>query len=253
MNEDSKTHKMNIQKQGIQWIKMNSKIRASMIKSPLNSTFRCFSTSSKFNALSVSSFYDLKAKDIDGKIIDFSTFKKKVCLVVNINEDELIRMSKLGHMTHPTEYKQLMELRLLNEKYGKKDLSILAFPTCEKEVTHEHSPPQYNVNSIVKDPKQAEQDIKQAIHDTFKVMAPIHLNNSHQENEVFAFLKEKAEELEKKIARHPELLEGEDISVIQMFTKFLVNRRGQVVARFGKDVEPEQMQVWIEQLLAEKV
>ncbi|KAF0972253.1 hypothetical protein FDP41_009457 [Naegleria fowleri] len=187
---------------------------------------RCFSsTCSKFNAVVASSFYDLKAKDIDGNLVDFSLFKKKVCLIVNINEDELIRMSK--------------------------DLNILAFPSTEKEVTHEHTPPQYNVDSILRQPKEAQEDIKQVIHDTFKVMSPIHLNTIN-EHEVFAFLKEKAEELEKKIARHPEQFEGEDVSVIQMFTKFLVNRKGQVVARFGRDVEPDQMNVWIEQLLAEK-
>ncbi|KAF0972534.1 hypothetical protein FDP41_009437 [Naegleria fowleri] len=169
---------------------------------------RCFSsTCSKFNAVVASSFYDLKAKDIDGNLVDFSLFKK--------------------------------------------DLNILAFPSTEKEVTHEHTPPQYNVDSILRQPKEAQEDIKQVIHDTFKVMSPIHLNTIN-EHEVFAFLKEKAEELEKKIARHPEQFEGEDVSVIQMFTKFLVNRKGQVVARFGRDVEPDQMNVWIEQLLAEK-
>nr|CAG4711431.1 unnamed protein product [Naegleria fowleri] len=244
-------------KKGISWIQKQqcsatspSKLLVSSSMMGLKHT-RCFSsTCSKFNAVVASSFYDLKAKDIDGNLVDFSLFKKKVCLIVNINEDELIRMSK-GVVTHPMEFKQLMELRLLYEKYGKKDLNILAFPSTEKEVTHEHTPPQYNVDSILRQPKEAQEDIKQVIHDTFKVMSPIHLNTIN-EHEVFAFLKEKAEELEKKIARHPEQFEGEDVSVIQMFTKFLVNRKGQVVARFGRDVEPDQMNVWIEQLLAEK-
>ncbi|KAF0978036.1 hypothetical protein FDP41_002928 [Naegleria fowleri] len=183
-------------------------------------------------------------------ILTLSRVSNPLYLQTPTQDDDEKRMSK-GVVTHPMEFKQLMELRLLYEKYGKKDLNILAFPSTEKEVTHEHTPPQYNVDSILRQPKEAQEDIKQVIHDTFKVMSPIHLNTIN-EHEVFAFLKEKAEELEKKIARHPEQFEGEDVSVIQMFTKFLVNRKGQVVARFGRDVEPDQMNVWIEQLLAEK-
>lgn len=206
-------------------------------------------TATRSYATVPSSFYELQAKDIEGNLVEFSGFKGKVCLVINVNEDELIRLSK-GVVTHPNEFKQLNELRDLHEKYGHRDLAIIAFPTSEKEVTHQNVAPEYNVQSIIKQKQEAREEIKKVVHDSFKVMKPIHLNTM-KENQVFIFLKEKAEELEKKILRHPEEVEGEDIAVMQMFTKFLVNRKGQVVNRFGKYLEPAQMHVLIEQLLAE--
>lgn len=62
-----------------------------------------------------SSFYDLKAKDIDGHDFDFSSLKGKKVMIVNT-------ASKCGFTP---QYEQLQELY---EKYGDKDFVILGFP-----------------------------------------------------------------------------------------------------------------------------
>ncbi|WP_425342593.1 glutathione peroxidase [Lunatimonas salinarum] len=60
------------------------------------------------------SIYDFKMKDIDGKDVDFSTYKGKKLLLVNV-------ASKCGYTP------QYADLQELNEKYGDK-VTILAFP-----------------------------------------------------------------------------------------------------------------------------
>jgi glutathione peroxidase len=60
------------------------------------------------------SFYDFKMKDIDGNEVDFSQYKGKKVLVVNV-------ASKCGYTP------QYAELQELNEKYGDQ-LAILGFP-----------------------------------------------------------------------------------------------------------------------------
>ncbi len=60
------------------------------------------------------SFYDFKMKSIDGKMINFSSFKGKKVLCVNV-------ASKCGNTP------QYADLQKLNEMYGKK-VAILGFP-----------------------------------------------------------------------------------------------------------------------------
>ena len=60
------------------------------------------------------SFYDFKMKDIEGKMVDFSRFKGKKVLIVNV-------ASKCGYTS------QYKDLEALHEKYGEK-VTILGFP-----------------------------------------------------------------------------------------------------------------------------
>jgi glutathione peroxidase len=60
------------------------------------------------------SVYDFKMNSIDGKVIDFSTYKGKTLLIVNV-------ASKCGFTP------QYKELQQLHESYGKK-ITILGFP-----------------------------------------------------------------------------------------------------------------------------
>jgi glutathione peroxidase len=63
----------------------------------------------------VNSFYDFRAEDINGKLLEFSAFKGKKVMVVNV-------ASQCGLTP---QYKQLQELY---EKYGGKGFEIIAFP-----------------------------------------------------------------------------------------------------------------------------
>ncbi len=60
-------------------------------------------------------FYEFKEKDINGKIVDFSIYKGKVVLVVNV-------ASKCGFT------KQYEDLQKLYDKYKDKGFIILGFP-----------------------------------------------------------------------------------------------------------------------------
>ncbi len=62
------------------------------------------------------SFYDLKANDINGNEIDFSTFKGKKVLIVNT-------ASKCGFTP------QYKDLQMLHEQYGGDDFIIIGFPS----------------------------------------------------------------------------------------------------------------------------
>ncbi len=61
------------------------------------------------------SFYDFRAKNIDGDVVDFSVYKGKKVLVVNV-------ASKCGFTP------QYEELQKLYEEYGGDDFVIIGFP-----------------------------------------------------------------------------------------------------------------------------
>ncbi len=67
-------------------------------------------------AQGANSFYDLEAKDIDGKTIPMKSYKGKVIIVVNT-------ASQCGFTP------QLKDLTELQSKYGSQGLQILAFPS----------------------------------------------------------------------------------------------------------------------------
>ena len=75
-----------------------------------------FGMTSKINAKYDKVFFDLSIKDIDGKNIEFTTYKNKAVLIVNV-------ASNCGFT------KQYEELQKLWEKYKKKGLIVLGVPS----------------------------------------------------------------------------------------------------------------------------
>ena len=69
----------------------------------------------EINLENISDFYKLSAKDIDGNVINFSKYKGKKLLIVNV-------ASKCGYTN---QYKDLQEL---HKRYNDK-VTILAFPS----------------------------------------------------------------------------------------------------------------------------
>ncbi len=170
--------------------------------------------------ISAQSVYDFKVKDMDGKEVSLSEYKGKVLLIVNT-------ATKCGFTP------QYEELQEMYEKYKDKGLVILDFP-CN----------QFG--------GQAPGDIA-SIHEfctskyetTFPQFDKIDVNGEN-ESPLFAFLKSKQafkgfgngeqakfmDEMLKK--QDPDYASKPDIK--WNFTKFLVDSKGNVVARFEPTV-----------------
>ena len=170
--------------------------------------------------MSAQSIYDFKVKDMDGKEVSLSEYKGKVLLIVNT-------ATKCGFTP------QYEELQEMYDKYKDKGLVILDFP-CN----------QFG--------EQAPGDIA-SIHEfctekystTFPQFDKIDVNGEN-ESPLFAYLKSKQgfkgfgngaqakfmDEMMKK--RDPDYASKPDVK--WNFTKFLVDSKGEVVARFEPTV-----------------
>jgi glutathione peroxidase len=155
--------------------------------------------------------YDYKVKDIDGQAISMSDYKNKVLLIVNV-------ASTCGFTP---QYKGLQDLY---EKYSQDGFEVLAFP-CNQFGSQE---------------KGSEQDIKEFCTKNYAVTFPIFRKveiNGDQAEPLFKFLK-----------REIKGFLGTE-SVKWNFSKFLVNRNGQVVKRYGSLDFPENLESEIKALL----
>ena len=157
------------------------------------------------------SVYDYKVKDIDGQVISMSDYKDKVLLIVNV-------ASTCGFTS---QYKGLQDLY---EKYSKDGFEVLAFP-CNQFGSQE---------------KGSEQDIKEFCTNNYAVTFPIFSKveiNGDKAEPLFKFLKQEIKGFMGTEA------------VKWNFSKFLVNRNGQVVKRYGSLDFPENLESEIKALL----
>jgi glutathione peroxidase len=149
--------------------------------------------------LSPKSFYDLKIKDIDGKDIDFSTFKGKKVMCVNV-------ASFCGNTPEYT------NLEKLHKKYEGK-LVVLGFP-CNQFGAQEPGSPE---------------EIKTFCSTNYKITFPltekIDVKGGNQ-NEVYAWLTKKA------------LNSKEDSEVRWNFQKYLVDEQGNLIGHFAPKMDP---------------
>ena len=155
--------------------------------------------------------YDYKVKDINGKEVAMSDFKDKVLLIVNV-------ASNCGFTP---QYKGLQDLY---EKYSKDGFEVLAFP-CNQFGSQE---------------KGSEQDIKEFCTNNYAVTFPIFSKveiNGKKAEPLFKFLKQQIKGFM-----------GTE-SVKWNFSKFLVNKNGQVVKRYGSLDFPENLESEIKALL----
>ena len=156
------------------------------------------------------SIYDIEVKDIDGKTLTLDKYENRVMLIVNV-------ASKCGYTG---QYKGLQEL---HEKYADKGLSILGFP-CNQFLSQEPG---------------TEEEIKNFCMTSFGVefdmFSKIAVNGTNA-HPLYVFLKEQAG--------------GVGFDAIKWnFTKFLVDRDGNVVKRYAPSVKPQDIQKDIEALL----
>ena len=158
----------------------------------------------------MNSIYDFKAVASNGKVLNFSQFKGKVMLIVNT-------ASKCGFTP------QFAGLEELNQKYKDKGLVIIGFP-C---------------NQFGQQDPGTDDEILDFCHVnygvTFQMMKKIEVNGENA-SPIYTFLKEKTKNIL-----------GEDIK--WNFTKFLVDRNGNVVARFEPTHKMEDVEEAVKKLL----
>ncbi|ODN78367.1 hypothetical protein L202_04009 [Cryptococcus amylolentus CBS 6039] len=162
------------------------------------------------------SFYDLKATLPGSKgDFDFSTLKGKTVLIVNT-------ASKCGFTP---QYDGLEEL---HKTYGDRGLVVLGFPS----------------NEFGGQEPGADEDIASFCtlnHGvTFQLMKKSEVNGKNM-NEVFAWLKTQTGQGVGGLAG--------TTAIKWNFTKFLINKDGKVVGRFGSTTKPEALKKEIEPLL----
>ncbi len=156
-------------------------------------------------------FYDFEAKDIRGKMVSMSQYKGKVILVVNV-------ASECGFTP------QYEGLEKLYETYKEQGFVILAFP-CNQFGEQE--------------PGSAE-EIQKFCSSKFSVTFPlfekIDVNGEHT-HPLYVFLKKEA----------TGFLGSESIK--WNFTKFLIDKDGTVIDRYGSTTKPASIAKDIEKLL----
>ncbi|ALO44245.1 glutathione peroxidase [Pseudoalteromonas phenolica] len=155
-------------------------------------------------------FYDLKATSLQGKPINFSDFKDKVVLIVNT-------ASECG-FTY-----QYEGLQKLHEEYANKGLVIIGFP-CNQFGNQEPG-----------DAGTIQQGCLINYGVDFLISEKVDVNgeNAHP---VFQYLKSKKTGFFGK-------------NIKWNFTKFLINRHGEVESRFAPVTKPQAIANKIEKLL----
>jgi glutathione peroxidase len=162
------------------------------------------------------SVLDFHVKDIDGKPVDLSVYQGKVLLVVNT-------ASQCGLTP------QYKELESIYEKYKGEGFEVLAFPA----------------NEFGSQEPGSNDEIKEFCSSKYKVSFPLFSKivvKGKGIHPLYSFLTSKA--------TNPKFA-GE---IPWNFTKFLVNRKGEVIARFEPRAEPSAVRVTgaIENALKEK-
>jgi glutathione peroxidase len=162
------------------------------------------------------SVLDFHAKDIDGKDVDLASFKGKVLLIVNT-------ASQCGLTP------QYKDLEAIYEKHKEQGFEILAFPA----------------NEFGKQEPGNNEEIKEFCTTKYKVSFPLFSKivvKGEGIDPLYEFLTKKS--------TNPKF--AGDIS--WNFAKFLVNRKGEVIARFDPRDKPTSpaVTVAIENALAEK-
>lgn len=157
------------------------------------------------------SIYEFNVKTIDGKETTLAPYKGKVMLIVNV-------ASKCGYTP------QYEGLEALYKKYQEKGLVILGFP-CNQFANQEPGTEE-----------EIENFCRVNYGVTFPMFSKIEVNgeNAHP---LYTYLK----------SEQTGILGTEAIK--WNFTKFLVDKQGNVLARFGSSTKPKELEEEIEKLL----
>ena len=159
----------------------------------------------------VRSLYEIGVETIDGQHVRMDRFQNQVLLIVNV-------ASRCGFTP------QYEGLEALHRKYKDRGFLVLGFP-CNQFGAQEPG-----------SPAEIQQFCTEQYHVTFPLFAKIDVNGANA-HPLFEFLK----------SRQRGMLGGRAIR--WNFTKFLIDRNGEVVARFGSTTKPAAIEPRIVELL----
>ncbi|WP_024953799.1 glutathione peroxidase [Sulfurospirillum arcachonense] len=157
------------------------------------------------------SIYDMSVKTIDGESVSLSKYKNRVMLIVNV-------ASKCGFTS------QYEGLQHLHAKYNQKGLSVLGFPS----------------NQFLEQEPGTEKEIKSFCTLTYGVEFDMFSKvdvNGDDEIPLYKYLKKQKSGF---------LGLG---TIKWNFTKFLVDRQGNVVKRYAPSTKPREIEKDIQKLL----
>ena len=161
--------------------------------------------------ITMNTIYDIKVKTIKGEETTLEPYKGKVLLIVNV-------ASKCGYTS------QYDGLERLYTKYKNKGLAVLGFP-CNQFGSQEPG---------------SEAEIQNFCRVNFGVTFPMFSKikvNGDDTHPLYVHLK----------SEQPGILGSEMIK--WNFTKFLVDKNGKVIKRYGSSTKPEELEEDIEKLL----
>lgn len=176
------------------------------------------------------SIYDIKVKNVEGEMIPLSNYKGKVLLIVNV--------ATAWGLTP-----QLQGLEALYQKYNKDGFEILGFP-CNQFL-----------NQNKEDGKETVKFCELNYGVTFENFEKIDVNGKDADP-LFVFLKnakgedksnEASSGLLEKLASLAQIFRGSELN--WNFTKFLIDREGNVVERFSPTYSPEELDAEVAKLL----
>ncbi|WP_203364689.1 glutathione peroxidase [Bacillus sp. REN10] len=156
------------------------------------------------------SIYDIEVTKINGESVLLSNYKGQVLLIVNT-------ASKCGFTP------QFTELQALYEKYKEQGFTVLGFPS-DQFMNQE-----FAANDQIIEFCQVNYGV------SFPMFAKTEVKGSHA-NPLFQFLTKKQSGL---------LTEG----IKWNFTKFLINREGEVIGRYAPQTSPAKIENDIQKLL----
>ncbi len=155
--------------------------------------------------------YDFSVKDSDLKETSLEIYKEKILLIVNV-------ASYCG-LTY-----QYKGIENLYKKYKDQGFEVLAFP-CNQFAFQEPGTNEEIKNFC---------DIKYGV--TFKIFNKIHVNGS-KSDPIYQFLKEQSPGV------------AGTTQIKWNFTKFLINKNGEVIERFSPQAEADEIESSIKKLL----
>lgn len=157
------------------------------------------------------SIYDFEVKTIEGKNITLQQYKNRVLLIVNV-------ASRCG-FTY-----QYEGLQALHKKYNNEGLSILGFPS------NQFLQQEPGTNDEIKSFCTLNYGVE------FDMFSKIDVNGEH-EHALYTYLKKEAKGI----------LGTQNIK--WNFTKFLIDKNGNVIERYGSSVKPKEIENDIIRLL----